>query len=110
MQPTIPREIDVSDLAQLRRDRTAYRVLDIREPWEVAVCSLPDSLCIPMQQVPRKIDSLPRDGMLVVLCHHGMRSATVANFLRQNGFDNACNLAGGIDAWARLIDPAMARY
>jgi rhodanese-related sulfurtransferase len=110
MQPVIPREIDVSDLAQLRRDQSPYRVLDIREPWEVAICSLPDSLRIPMQQVPRRIDSLPRDDMLVIVCHHGMRSATVANFLRQNGFDNACNLAGGIDAWARLIDPSMARY
>lgn len=110
MPSRIPHEIDVSDLAQLRHAQAPHRVLDIREPWEVDICGLPDSLRIPMRQIPRRIDSLPREEMLVVICHHGVRSASVANFLRQNGFDNACNLAGGIDAWARLIDPAMPRY
>ncbi|HJQ55443.1 MAG TPA: rhodanese-like domain-containing protein [Vineibacter sp.] len=102
--------LDVGQLAQMRRDGTAHIVLDIRETDEVAVCSLADSLCVPMQDVPRRLDTLPRDRPLIVLCHHGVRSAMVTGFLRHNGFDNAWNLAGGIDAWARQVDPDMPRY
>lgn len=109
MDPT-PREIDVTDLAEMRRAQQPHAVLDVREPWEADICALPDSLLVPMQQVPRRLAALPRVQPLVVLCHHGMRSAMVVDYLRQNGFDNACNLAGGIDAWARAVDPAMARY
>lgn len=56
------------------------------------------------------LDRLDPDRPVVALCHHGMRSLRVAAFLRQNGFAQAVSLAGGIDAWARQIDPAMARY
>ena len=103
-------DIDVQDLSEMRADRRAHIVLDIREPDEVAICVLADSVVVPMQQVPEALESLPRDAPLVVLCHHGMRSAMVTNYLRGNGFDNAWNLKGGIDAWARMIDPDMARY
>jgi rhodanese-related sulfurtransferase len=103
-------DVDVGHLAQLRRDGTAHVVLDVREPDEVAICALGGSLCVPMQLVPRHLEALPRDRPLIVLCHHGVRSATVTGFLRHNGFDNAWNLTGGIDAWARLVDPGMARY
>lgn len=103
-------DIDVENLSELRTARRAHTVLDIREPDEVAICVLPDSVVVPMQQVPDALESLPRDAPLVVLCHHGMRSAMVTNYLRGNGFDNAWNLRGGIDAWARMIDPEMPRY
>jgi rhodanese-related sulfurtransferase len=105
-----PREIDVTALADLRRDEAAHAVLDIREPWEVDICAIAGSLFVPMQQIPRRLDALPRGQPLVVLCHHGMRSAMVTDYLRQNGFANACNLVGGIDAWARVIDIGMPRY
>jgi rhodanese-related sulfurtransferase len=106
----IPREIDVAALADMRQVQAPHAVLDIREPWEVDICAIPGSLFIPMQQIPRQLGELPRSHPLVVLCHHGMRSAMVSDYLRQNGFDNACNLAGGIDAWARVIDIGMPRY
>ena len=108
--PQTPQEMDVIALAQMRREGTPHAVLDIREPWEIDICVLPDSLRIPLQQIPEQLDELPREHLLVVICHHGMRSAMVTGFLRQNGFANACNLAGGIDAWARLVEPAMTRY
>ena len=54
--------------------------------------------------------TLPREHPLIVLCHHGVRSAMVRDFLRNSGFDNAWNLAGRIDAWARLVEPSMPRY
>jgi rhodanese-related sulfurtransferase len=63
-----------------------------------------------MRQIPGHIADLPRDHPLVILCHHGNRSSMVADFLRGNGFENVFNLAGGIDAWAQVIEPEMARY
>ncbi|HKU97504.1 MAG TPA: rhodanese-like domain-containing protein [Vineibacter sp.] len=103
-------EIDVATLARMRRDGAPHVVLDVREPPEVAICVIAESLCIPMQQIPGQLQALPQDQPLVVLCHHGVRSATVTAFLQRNGFDNAVNLAGGIDAWARLVETDMPRY
>ena len=103
-------DIDVETLAQMRAAGTAHTLLDVREPAEIAVCAIDNSLAIPMQSVPQQLDSLPRDQPLIVLCHHGMRSGMVVEFLRRNGFDNARNLTGGIDEWAQRIAPEMPRY
>ncbi len=103
-------EIDVDALAEMRAAGDAHTVLDIREPVEVAICAIEDSVSIPMQQVPQQLETLPRDHPLIVICHHGGRSAMVTEFLRNSGFDNVWNLAGGIDAWAGLVAPDMPRY
>ncbi len=103
-------DIDVHALAGLRADGGVHTLLDVREPDEVAVCAIADSRFIPMQQIPGHIADLPREHPLVILCHHGTRSGMVANFLRGNGFTNVFNLAGGIDVWAQVIEPEMARY
>jgi rhodanese-related sulfurtransferase len=103
-------DIDVHALAGLRADGFAHTLLDVREPNEVAVCTVSNSQFIPMQQVPAHIADLPREHPLIILCHHGTRSGMVADFLRRNGFANVFNLAGGIDAWAQVIEPEMARY
>ncbi|MBW8055909.1 MAG: sulfurtransferase [Nitrospira sp.] len=79
-------------------------------PVEVAVCAIEHSVLIPMQQVQQSVETLPRRHSLIVVCHHGVRSAMVTDFLRNSGLDNAWNLAGGIDAWSRLIKPDMPRY
>lgn len=102
--------VDVQALAGMRADRTAHTVLDIREPVEVAICAIEDSVLIPMQQVPQQLEALPREHPLIIVCHHGARSAKVTEFLRNSGFDNAWNLDGGIDAWAGLVEPDMPRY
>lgn len=85
-------------------------VLDVREPWEVAVCALPGARHIPMRDIPAQAEQLPRDKDIVVLCHHGVRSQHVAGFLERLGFGQLYNLAGGIDAWARDVEPTMAKY
>lgn len=85
-------------------------VLDVREPWEVAVCALPGARHIPMREIPTQAEQLPRDKDIVVLCHHGIRSQHVASFLERLGFERIYNLSGGIDAWARDIEPSMAKY
>lgn len=85
-------------------------VLDVREPWEIKVCSLPDAVTIPMREVPARAAELPKDTELVIMCHHGIRSQQVALYLERVGFDKLNNLAGGIAAWARDVDPSMPTY
>ncbi|BAU50331.1 sulfurtransferase [Sulfurifustis variabilis] len=85
-------------------------ILDVREPWELQVCALPDSRHIPMRQIPLRVAELDPEAELVVVCHHGIRSQQVANYLDRQGFGRIYNLRGGVDAWAREIDPGMATY
>ncbi len=85
-------------------------VLDVREPWEVQVCALPGSRHIPMRDIPERLAEIDRDRDLVVLCHHGVRSLAVANFLAGQGYTRIYNLDGGIDAWAKEVEPGMAKY
>lgn len=106
-----PVQLDASQVADALADGTeAVVLLDVREEWEVNLCAIAGSRHIPMNEVPERVDELPREGALVVVCHHGMRSMQVAQWLRAQGFDNAINLDGGIDQWARLVEPAMATY
>jgi rhodanese-related sulfurtransferase len=85
-------------------------ILDVREPWETKICMLPDSLHIPMRDIPARVGELRADNDIVVLCHHGIRSQRVAYYLQSLGFENLFNLAGGIDAWSKEVDPTMAKY
>jgi rhodanese-related sulfurtransferase len=85
-------------------------LLDVREPWEVAICVIPGSSAIPMGEVPARIDELDPSRPVVCICHHGMRSARVAGFLESRGFADVVNLDGGIDAWAHDVDPSLAKY
>ena len=85
-------------------------LLDVREDWEYAQAHLPDSLHIPMGQIPSRYKELDTTQPVVVVCHHGMRSFQVAQFLEKKGFAYVSNLAGGIDAWAEQVDPSMPRY
>lgn len=104
----MPFEMSVDELARERGATVA--VLDVREPWELEICRLDGSIVIPLGTLPAHAAQLPRTGKLVVMCHHGRRSAHAVEWLRANGFPNAINLAGGIDAWARRIDPEMRTY
>ena len=85
-------------------------ILDVREPWELALCSVAGALAIPMNEVPRRLAELDRDRPIVVMCHHGSRSLRVAHFLAQQGFPAVSNLSGGIDAWREQIEPSMRPY
>jgi rhodanese-related sulfurtransferase len=111
-QSQFPDEITVQMLHQMRSDRTPHVLLDVREPSEHATAHIEGSVLIPMGQIVNRVDELEtfRDKRLVVHCHHGGRSARVTQWLRQNGFDRAQNLEGGIDAWSQQIDPNVPRY
>ena len=85
-------------------------LLDVREEDEVRLCALPGSLHIPMNLIPLRHNELPDDVPIIVYCHHGIRSLNVARYLAHVGFEHVANLQGGIDAWARQIDPSLPRY
>ena len=105
-----PFEIEVEELDRIRKSGESPLVLDVREPAEVAICAIPDSLHIPMGALPARVGDLPKDRDIVVVCHHGGRSAQVTMWLRSQGLPRAINLEGGVDAWARRIDPNMKVY
>jgi rhodanese-related sulfurtransferase len=102
--------ISVQELDELRRARRAHLVLDVREAEELEICRLEGALHIPMGQVAARIGELPRDSPVVVMCHHGGRSSMIVGLLRRAGLDNAVNLDGGIDAWARQVDDSLRLY
>jgi rhodanese-related sulfurtransferase len=103
-------EITVADLKRRRDANEDLLLLDVREPDEVATASIPGATTIRMSEIPLHVAELPADRPIVVMCHHGGRSAQVTSFLNANGFANAVNLDGGIDAWSLQIDSAVARY
>ena len=109
-RPVVIAEIGPQDLASLVAGAVPPLVIDVREAGELAICALPGALHLPMQEVPARLGEIPRDRALVVLCHHGVRSRMVAEFLVRHGFEDVANLAGGIDAWAEEVDPALPRY
>jgi molybdopterin/thiamine biosynthesis adenylyltransferase/rhodanese-related sulfurtransferase len=85
-------------------------LLDVREPWEAEIASLPGSMLVPLASLESVVDKLDPAEDFVVYCHHGVRSESALHFLQGRGFDHAKHLAGGIDAWSRDVDPAVARY
>lgn len=101
-------------IAQMRDGGREPVVLDVREPWEWQTASVtPDGfelIRINMASIPARLHELPAGKPIACLCHHGGRSQQVAFFLTRNGFDAVVNLAGGIDAWSRQVDPTVPRY
>lgn len=107
MQQIPPAEL-AAWLADTGRPRPV--LLDVREPWELDICRLPGSLHIPMREVPSRAGEIDAQAPVVAICHHGARSMNVGLFLERNGFSQVHNLAGGVDAWAKTVDPAMPKY
>jgi rhodanese-related sulfurtransferase len=107
---SLPAEISVSDLKRMHDGGEPFLLLDVREDDEVATASLDFAKHVPMASVPGRLDELPKNKPIVVMCHGGTRSGRVAKYLRENGFENVANLAGGIDDWAVEIDPSVPRY
>ena len=89
--------------------KDAPALLDVREPWEHAICALPEARLIPMEELELRVDEIEPNREVVVYCHHGIRSAAVVQWLRDQGIP-AVNLAGGIDAWTLRVDPSLRRY
>jgi rhodanese-related sulfurtransferase len=103
-------EISPANAERLLRDHAA-RIIDVREPWEFATTRIEGSLLIPMNEIPsRANEELNPAERLIIVCHHGVRSMNVTEWLRGQGFDQAQSLQGGIDAWSAAVDPKVGRY
>jgi adenylyltransferase/sulfurtransferase len=99
----------VTELADRVEDGEDVQLIDVRQPWEAAIAVLPGSRLIPLRELPDRLDELDPRREVVTYCHAGVRSADAAAFLRERGF-RARSLAGGIDAWSRVVDPDVPRY
>ena len=111
-------DISPQQVAEKRAKQEAFILLDVREPHELNYANLGDGVTlVPVSQIAQKqMAALPDDitgdknAQIVVFCHHGGRSAQVAAWLRQHGWNNVYNMDGGIDAYARMVDAGVGRY
>ena len=100
--------------ARLADPDTRPVLVDVREHWERERAVIPDSLHVPLMELPSHLDALPRDRDVVVYCHHGTRSRQAVMWLAAQGLggepQRLANLSGGIDAWSRTVDPTIEQY
>ncbi len=94
----LPAEVDAHTVADVKGRPDVY-LLDVREQWEYDEGHIPGVTLLPMGEIPARLDEIPTDKEVIVTCRSGNRSGQVTEFLRQNGFDNVHNMAGGILAW-----------
>ena len=85
-------------------------LVDIREPFERELCVIRGSLHLPMGEIPTRWPEVPVDLPVVLYCHRGIRSLYAVQYLRARGFPGVWSLEGGVDLWARSVDPDMPRY
>jgi rhodanese-related sulfurtransferase len=113
--PAAPAPLEADPLEVKRRLDSGEKLhlIDVREPHEFAQARIEGALLIPMRAVPGELQDLEAradEGMLMVYCHHGVRSLNVVNWLREQGVQACQSMAGGIDAWSLRVDPSVPRY
>ncbi len=105
-----PMEITPEEVKRQRDQGEKFLLLDVREPGELEKAHVADARNIPMGDVPSRLTELDPDARIVVMCHLGVRSLKVTNWLRQQGFEHVQSMRGGIDSWARQVDPKVPVY
>jgi adenylyltransferase/sulfurtransferase len=103
-------EVSVTTLKSKLDAGDNFILLDVREPFEIEIASVPGALCIPMNTVPQRVQELDPDAEILVMCRSGKRSADITAFLMHQGFANVHNVTGGILAWATDVDPTVQKY
>lgn len=105
------KNVNASELKHmLENGESRPLLLDVREPWEYEHCHIEGSRLLPLAKLHEGFEGYAKDATIVVVCHHGIRSYNAASFLERQGFTDVINLEGGIDAWARDVDPNMPTY
>lgn len=102
--------ITPQELKQRLENASPPELIDVREAWEYDICRIEGSKNIPMSEIVTSHNEMNKQSETVVLCHHGGRSLQVAGFMESIGFENVMNLEGGIDLWAKTVDPDMPQY
>jgi len=105
-----PARVTPGQLAARLAGGEPLQLIDVREPFEAAIARIDGSELIPLGRLGQSLDAIRTDMPVVLYCHHGPRSERAAAMLRQAGMTDVTDLAGGIDAYAREVDPALARY
>ena len=108
-------EISVTELAQLIAEKkTQIQLIDVREPGEVAIASIPEFVVLPLSQFADWNETVSTrfnpETETIVLCHHGMRSAQMCQWLINQGFSNVKNVSGGINAYSAMVDSSIPQY
>ena len=101
-------EVEVLELKKMLKSNEVV-LLDVREPYEIEICNIKGSLFIPMNEIPQNIDQLDKEKRYAVMCHSGVRSLYVSNYLDSLGY-RTLNVTGGIDRWAIDVDKNIKRY
>src|ERR1051326_3081571 len=109
----LPMEVSAQEVKARMDAGEKLALIDVREASEFAIARIEGGELIPMRTVPAELQRLEAradEGTLVVYCHHGVRSLNVVNWLRQQGLEACQSMAGGIEAWSTVVDPAVPRY
>ncbi len=105
-------QLSVAELKRQLDAGEAVYLVDVRNPDEYAHCRIEGSRLIPLPELAGRVQEVepPEGALVVVLCHHGVRSLRGAHVLMQAGHERVASLAGGIEAWSLAIDPTVPRY
>jgi adenylyltransferase/sulfurtransferase len=103
-------DLEPEQVHHARQTGQPYLLVDIREPFEINLANITDSLAIPMGEIDNRLTEIPKDIPVVIFCRNGIRSAQVVRQLVKKSYSNVRNLHGGINAWSDQVDPSIARY
>ena len=106
----LPKSISAKELNELINSTKKIQIVDVREHFEWEICHIEGALNIPMNLIVESIDKISKDITTVIMCHHGVRSMNVIQYLESKGCKNLINLEGGIHAWATDVDKSMSTY
>ena len=102
--------ISPAELAERLRKGEKFKFIDVREPAEYEIARIEEAELLPLSRFSEWGDALNPEDEIVVMCHHGIRSANVCMFLARSGFEKVYNLEGGIDLWSAMVDETVPRY
>jgi rhodanese-related sulfurtransferase len=106
-----PLEVTPFAVKDLMDSGAPVRLIDVREPAEHDICRIEGARLIPMRSIPEHLNELDStDSPIIVFCHHGVRSLSVADWLHRQGLENCRSMTGGIDLWSLQVDATVPRY
>lgn len=102
--------ISPGELKEKLQSGESFKLIDVREPEEFVWAQIDGAELLPLSEFQRWCDKLNPDEKIVVICHHGIRSAQICSYLVNHGFEKVWNLSGGIDGWSVEVDRNVPRY